>query len=68
MRGTEGDDEAVFEGERHIEAHKRARALAQVADIILTVCHVVLNDHVAVADAVVLVLLDHEVVVNVSLI
>ena len=67
MRCAERYDEAVLEREGNIEAHECARSLAQVADVVLSVRHVVLDDHVPVPNPVVLVLLYHEVVVHVAL-
>ena len=66
MAGAEGDDEAVFQSEGDVEPHESSRTLAQVANVVLPVRHVVFYDHVTVPDAVVLVLLDHEVVVHVT--
>ena len=67
MRCAERYDEAVLEREGNIEAHECARSLAQVADVVLSVRHVVLDDHVAIANAIVLVLLYYEVVIHVAL-
>ena len=64
---AERNDEAVFENQRNIESNKSAGAFTEVANVILSIGHVVLYDHVAVAYAVVLVLLDHEVIVDVAL-
>ena len=67
MTRAERNDEAVFENQRNIESNKSAGAFTEVANVILSIGHVVLYDHVAVAYAVVLVLLDHEVIVDVAL-
>ena len=65
MGGAKGNDEAVFKRQRHVESDKGTGALAQVANVILTVGHVVLDNHVSVTDTVVFVLLDYEIVVDI---
>lgn len=66
VRRSERDDEAVFECKRHVQTHEGARTLAEVPDVVLAVVHVVLDDQVAVSDAIVLVLLNHEVIVDIA--
>lgn len=67
MRGAKGDNEAVFEGEGHVKADKSAGTFAEVSDVVLSVSHVVLYDHVTVSYAIVLILLNDEVVIDVTL-
>ena len=64
---TERNDEAIFENQRNIKTNKRARSFTKVTNVILSIGHVVLYNHVAVTYAIVLVLLDHKVVVDVTL-
>ena len=64
MRRAKRNDEAVFERQWHIEADKGTRSFAKVAYVVLAVCHIVLDDHVPIANAIILVLLDHKVVID----
>ena len=64
---TERNDEAIFENQRNIKTDKRARSFTKVTNVILSIGHVVLYNHVAVTYTIVLVLLDHKVVVDVTL-
>ena len=67
VRRSEWNDEAVLECQWHVETNESAGALAKVADVILAVSHVVLDNHMSVTYAIILVLLDYEVVVNFAL-
>ena len=53
MRITIGHNEALFEDEvfRVINSHERARAIAQIPQVVLLVDLVILNDHVSLTDA-----------------
>ena len=64
MRRAERNDETVFERQWHIESDKGTRSFAKVAYVVLAVSHIVLDDHVSVANTIILVLLDHKVVID----
>ena len=66
VRSTEGDDETVFKRERHVESDKCAGAFSEVSDVVLSVSHIVLDYQMAVTNAIIFVLLDHEVVVDIA--
>ena len=66
MRGSKGYDEAVLECKWHIKSHERTRALAEVPNVILAIIHVVLDDQMPVSYAIIVILLNHEVVADVA--
>ena len=66
MRGSKGYDEAVLECKWHIKSHERTRAFAEVPNVILSIIHVVLDDQVPVSNAIVVILLDYEVVADIA--
>ena len=62
MRGTKGNDEAILENQGHIKSYKGTRTLAQVPNIVLPVAHVVLDDHMSIANTIILILCNDKVI------
>ena len=66
MRGAKRNNESIFQGERHVKADESTRTFSQIPDVVLSVRHVIFDDHVSVAYPIVLVLLDNVVIVDVA--
>ena len=67
MRRAERNYKAILECERDITPHECTRSFAEVTNVVLPIVHVVLDDQVPVPNALVLVLLNHKIVVDVPL-